>query len=121
MIVLVTIHPHDFQFIFTSVERPKLTKLLCFPGKGGAKINIPQRIGTKYSQFGVQLLNDEIGGETDRVIAKCREDAEQINFEILKLWVQGKGKPLSWDVLIHVLVDVGLGTLAGDIKDGLPE
>ena len=93
--------------------------MLCFAGKGGAKINIPQRIGTKYSQFGVQLLNDETGEEIDAVVAKCREDAEQINFEILKLWVRGKGKPLSWDVLIDVLNDVGLGTLASDIKDGL--
>ena len=105
----------------SAVERPKLSKLLCFPDKGGAKINIPQRIGTKYSQFGVQLLNDETGEEIDGVVSKCREDAEQINFEILKLWVRGKGKPLSWDVLINVLNDVGLGTLASDIKDGLSD
>ena len=90
-----------------------------FPGKGGAKINIPQKIDTKYSQFGVQLLNDETGEEIDAVVAKYREDAEQINFDILKLWVRGKGKPLSWSVLINVLKDVGLGTLASDIKDGL--
>ena len=103
----------------TAVERPNLPKLLSFPGKGGAKINIPQRIGTKYFQFGVQLLHDETGEEIDAVGAKCREDVEQINSEILKLWVRGKGKPLSWDVLIDVLKDVGLGTLASDIEDGL--
>ena len=92
-----------------------------FPGKGGAKINIPKRIGTKYSQFGVQLLNDKTGEEIDAVVAKCREDAEQINFEILKLWVRGKGKPLRWDVLIETLKDVGLGTLAADINDGFSD
>ena len=70
-------------------------------------------------QFGVQLLNDETGEEIDAVVAKCREDAEHINFEILKLWVRGKGKPLSWVLLIDVLKDVGLGTLASDIEDGL--
>ena len=111
-----------FGFIIsTAVERPNLLKLLSFPGKGGAKINIPQQIGTKYSLFGVQLLNDETGKQIDAVISKCQEDAEQINFEILKLWVRGKGKPLSWDVLINVLKDVGLGTLASDIKDGLSD
>ena len=115
----MSIPSHKFISSLVAVEMPKLPKLLCFPGKGGAKINIPQRIGTKYSQFGVQLLNDETGEEIDAVVAKCREDAEQINFEILKLWVRGKGKPLSWDVLIDVLKDVGLGTLASDIKDGL--
>ena len=95
--------------------------MLCFPGKGGAKINIPQRIGTKYFQFGVQLLHDETGKEIDAVVSKCWEDAEQINLEILNLWVRGKGKPLSWDVLINVLNDVGQGTLASDIKDGLSD
>ena len=94
---------------------------MCFPGKSGAKINIPQRIGTKYSQFGVQLLNDKTGEEIDAVVAKCREDAERINFEILKLWVRGKGKPLRWDVLIETLKDFGLGTLAADINDGFSD
>ena len=56
----------------TADERPKLPKLLSFPGKGGIKINMPQQIGTKYSQFGVQLLNDETGEEIDAVGArKC--------------------------------------------------
>ena len=95
--------------------------MLCFPGKGGAKINIPQQTGTKYFQFGVQLLHDETGKEIDAVVSKCWEDAEQINLEILNLWVRGKGKPLSWDVLINVLNDVGQGTLASDIKDGLSD
>ena len=117
----MSIHSYKFISSSTADERPNLPKLLSFPGKGGAKINIPQRIGTKYSLFGVQLLHDETGEEIDTVVSKCREDAQQINFEILKLWVQGKGKPLSWDILIDVLKDVGLGTLASDIKDGLSD
>ena len=46
-------------------------------------------------------------------------DAEQINLEILKHWIRGKGKPLSWDTLIDVLKDISLYTLASDIQDGL--
>ena len=40
-------------------------------------------------------------------------------FEILKVWVRGKGKPLSWDSLIDLLKSVGLGNLASDIRDEL--
>ena len=100
-------------------ERPDLQALLSFSGKSGKKINIPQQIGTKYFQFGVQLLNDKTGEEIDTIESKCREDAEQTNIGILKQWVRGKGKPLSWDSLIGVLKDIGLGTLAGDIQEGL--
>ena len=50
---------------------------------------------------------------------KYRDDAEQINLEILRLWIGGTGKPLSWDTLIDVLKAVGLSTLASDIQNGL--
>ena len=100
-------------------ERPNLQALLSFPGKSGNKINIPRQIGTKYFQFGVQLLNDKTGEEIDTIVSKCREDSEQIIIGILKLWVRGKGKPLRWDILIDVLRDIELGTLASDIEEGL--
>ena len=100
-------------------ERPTLTKLLNFPVKSGRHINIPQQIGIKYFQFGVQLLNDETGEEIEAIALKYREEAEEINLKILRLWIRGKGKPLHWDSLIEVLKAIGLGTLASDIQDGL--
>ena len=69
--------------------------------------------------FGILLLNDETGAEVNAIVSKYREDAEQINLEILRLWVEGKGKPLSWDMLIDVLKATGLNTLAADMNDGL--
>ena len=63
------------------------------------------------------LLNDETGAEVNTVATKCREDAEQINIEPLRLWIGGKGRSLSWDVLIDVLKTTGLNTLATDIQD----
>ena len=42
-----------------------------------------------------------------------------INLEILSLWIQGKGKPLSWSVLINVLKSIELPILAKDIENGL--
>jgi len=69
--------------------------------------------------FGILLLNDETGAEVNAIVSKYREDAEQINLEILRLWIEGKGKPLSWDMLVDVLKATGLNTLAEDINAGL--
>ena len=99
-------------------ERPNLLKLLNFPGKSG-NISIPKQISTKYFLFGVLLLNDETGAEVSAIVTKYRDDAVQINLEILRLWIGGKGKPLSWYTLIDVLKAVELNTLASDIQDNL--
>ena len=69
--------------------------------------------------FGVLLLNDETGAEVTAIVTKHHGNAAEINLEILRQWIEGKGKPLSWDTLISVLNHIGLGTLASDIKDGL--
>ena len=99
-------------------ERPDLPKLLSFPGKS-KNINIPQEIGTKYRMFGILLLDDKTAAEVTAIVKEHRENAADINLEILRLWIGGKGKPLSWNTLINVLKDIGLGTLASDIQDGL--
>ena len=105
--------------LLTADERPDLLKLLNFPGKSG-NISIPQQVGAKYFMFGAVLLNDKTGAEVTAIATQYRGDAEQINFEILRLWIGGKGKSLSWDALIDVLKAIGLNTLAGDIQDSLP-
>ena len=94
-------------------------KLLSFPGKSGNIINIPEQIGTKYRMFGILLLNDKGGAEVSAIIKEYHKDAAEINLEILRRWIEGKGKPLGWDTLINVLQNIQLGTLASDIKDGL--
>ena len=101
-------------------ERPNLLKLLSFPSKNG-NVSIPKQIGAKYCLFGVLLLNDETGAEVSAITTKFRDDAEQINLEILRLWIGGKGKSLSWDVLIDTLKATGLNTLASDIWDTLQQ
>ena len=69
--------------------------------------------------FGVLLLNDKTAAEVTAIVKEHHENAADINLEILRLWIEGKGKPLSWNTLINVLKDIGLGTLASDIQDGL--
>ena len=112
-------HPASHLPYFLAGDRPNLLKLLRFPDKKGNYINIPRQIGTKYFPFGLLLLNDETGAEVSTVISEHRENAEQINLKILSLWIGGRGKPLSWAVLIAVLKAIGLSTLASDVDDGL--
>ena len=109
-----------FCFFPFAGERPNLLNLLSFPSKKG-NINIPQQISTKYLIIGIFLLNDETGTEVSTIISKHNEDAELINLEILKLWIEGKGKPPSWDTLIEVLKKTGLAALASNIKDSLQQ
>lgn len=111
-----------YLFFCTPATRstlPTLPELLNFPGKDGKYINIPKRIGTRYFHFGILLLNDETGTETSAIISIYRQNIEQINLEILKMWISGKGKPLSWDVLIDILRESELNTLARDVQHGL--
>ena len=106
-------------FFITADERPDLLNLLNFPGSSGI-INVPKQIGTKYFVFGIQVLNDKTGAEVSAIVTKYRDDVEQINLEILRQWIGGKGKLLSWNTLIDVLKAVGLNVLACDIQESLP-
>ena len=44
-------------------------------------------------------------------------DAEQINMEVLRQWINGRGRqPVTWQTLTKVLHDIELNTLAGEIE-----
>ena len=48
---------------------------------------------------------------------KHKNDAEQINGEIIQQWIAGRGKrPVTWETLTEVLRDSELTTLAGEIE-----
>ena len=82
------------------------------------RINVPQEISTKYTQFGILLLEDTNGNRVRNMERKHRGDVEQINMEILVEWVNGNGKqPVSWATLIEVLREVELSVLARDIEE----
>ena len=96
-----------------------MPNLLNFPVKSGMHINVPQQIGTNYFSFGVLLLNDETGAEVKAITAQYQHNAQEINLEILRLWIGGKGRSLCWETLTDVLKVIGLNALAGDIQDSL--
>ena len=104
-------------FVVVIAGHPTVLECIRFQGRQRT-INIPQDIGTNYSQFGIFLLDDANGMRVQSIEHKHRGDAVQINTEILREWATGKGKePVSWKTLTEVLHDIGLCTLANEIGE----
>ena len=96
---------------------PTLCKFISFPMASG-RVNLAQKIGTAYENFGILLLEDDGGERTDAIIRELDRRAEDINKRIFRLWVKGEGlQPVSWATLVGVLQDMGLNTLARDIQE----
>ena len=97
-------------------DRPTLLLLLSF-SCAEKMINIPVEVGTKYTEFGIFILQDESGAKVKNLEHKYQRDAECINTEILRAWLNGEGKqPVAWATLIEVLHDIELSSLAKDIS-----
>ena len=68
------------------------------------------------------LLDDPNGTRVVNIEYEHRGDAVQINTEILREWATGRGKkPVTWETLTEVLLDIGLSALASEIDIGLQE
>lgn len=97
-------------------DQPNLIELIRFRGQE-RRSNIPQEISTKYRQFGILLLKDVNGARVTAMAHKHRENAEQINIEILQEWIMGNGvQPVTWAILVEILEDIGMTVLASDIR-----
>ena len=104
-------------FVVVTADRPSVLECIRFQGRRTI-INIPRKIGTNYSQFGIFLLNDPNGDRVHNLECEYRGNAEQINTEILREWATGRGKePVNWETLTEVLRDIELGALASEIEE----
>ena len=90
-------------------EKPSLPKLLTF--------KVPQKVGAQYEPFGLLLLNDGDGCIIEAMEHDCNEKCERIVRKTLSEWLRGKGKPVTWNVLIDTLRDCELSTLADTIHE----
>ena len=88
-------------------EKPSLLKLL--------GLEIPLKIGTKFFQFGVLLLNDEDGAIVEALEDECNGKCQRIVCKILAEWVRGRGRALSWKALSDTLRECSLSSLADNI------
>ena len=100
-------------------DRPTLPELISFKTSTGS-INVLKRIGAHYNVFGTLLLQDNDGAVTRAIRDQYHHDADNINFEILRRWIQGEGKqPVQWSTLINVLQTIELSSLAETMEDSL--
>ena len=94
--------------MLSSGERPSLPELL--------RLKVDQRVGANYPAFGIFLLNDETGVHINAIEDECRGKADRIVLRILQQWLEGKGLPVSWEVLVKTLRDTKLTVLADEIQ-----
>ena len=117
-----TSHPQAAQPHYTGQASSALTlpSIMALKDTRGQSINVIEKIGTSYHNFGVQLLNDHSGDIIDSIIREKRERASDINREIIRRWMQGNGKqPVSWNTFISTLNDIGLRTLVSQIQNAV--
>ena len=83
----------------------------------GGKVDLAEKI-PDYWGFGVLLLKDDTGDLVTAIEKEQGKSTVDINRQILRLWVQGKGRqPVTWNTLVTVLQDIGLVTLAKEIEN----
>ena len=80
-------------------------------------MNLAEKIGTHYFNFGILLLEDNDGTITNNLKREHQERAQDINQQVFCLWLKGRGrKPTSWATLATVLQELGLNRLAREIE-----
>lgn len=64
-------------------------------------------------------MEDEEGYLIKAMEREHMKISKAINTQILMEWINGRGKPVEWRVLVQVLNDIGRTTLAKDIQEAL--
>ncbi len=84
---------------------------------GDRSINIPREIGSKYQNFGAQLLQEHTSAHIDDLEHQYQRNGKNINCHILHEWLEGRGrKPTTWATLARVLHDIEKGELAANLE-----
>ena len=111
----------DLSFCTSADRPPTLGGLRHFPVANG-HMDLAEEIGAEYDKFGTLLLDDENGNKVKNIEVSKRGDPVGITVEILKQWLQGKGrKPVAWQTLVKCLRDTDLNTLVDKMKRSLSE
>ena len=100
-----------YDSVLVYPETPTLPELL--------RLRIPERIGHNYMPFGVFLLQDDHGSMMANIEHENNTNPQKIIHQILRMWLQGRGVPVTWSSLIRVLRDCELNTLAALIGQAI--
>ena len=85
---------------------------------GNRNINFPREIGSKYQNFGAQLLQEDTLAHIEDLEHQYLKNGEDINCHILQEWLEGRGrKPTTWATLVRVLHDIEKGELAEKLEE----
>ena len=83
-------------------------------------INIVEGIGADWDKVGTALLDDKDGTIIPAIAREHGNNAERINTEILRRWIQGKGiLDYTWMGLLGVLRSMHRITLADSVEEAL--
>ena len=117
--IITSFTKHNLMQCESVQQQADLMNLVCFRGRSRI-INVPVEIGTQYFLFGTILLNDRSGVIVPQIAAEFLGNAERINMEILRRWVQGSGvEDRSWGCLLRMLRDSGRAALAEEMEEAL--
>ena len=97
---------------------PTLPLLLHFSVAPDKYINIAEEVGNNFD-FGVHLLNDTNGKITESICSEERGSAKDVNRKVLMKWLDGQGKPVTWESLVSVLRSIQLNTLATGVENAV--
>ena len=102
-------------------QKPTMPEMTALQGRIRA-VNIVEGIGAEWDKVGTALLDDKDGTIIPAIAREHGNNAECINTEILRRWIQGKGIPdRTWKGLLCVLRSVRRNTLADDVEEVLTE
>ena len=105
----------------TTDQKPTMPEMTALQGRT-RDINIVEGIGAEWDKVGTALLDDKDGAIIPAIAREHGNNADCINTEILRRWIQGKGIPdRTWQGLLCVLRSVRRNTLADDVEDVLTE
>ena len=115
----VCIDPEHIPLTSTTESgKPTLPLLLHLPVAPDRHINIAEEVGDSFD-FGVHLLNDDNGKITENVHSDEKGSTKNVNRKILMKWLDGQGKPVTWESLVSVLRSIELNTLATDVENAV--
>ena len=78
-------------------------------------------VGSTLQEFGISLLEDKTGRIVEAIELDQRMQS-RICREIVKRWLEGKGKqPVTWGTLIDVLDQIELRVLSSDIRSQISD
>lgn len=107
-----------FCLSYTLDDSPNMAELTSFVCSNGDRLNIAEEIGTSYTEFGAQILDDRHGNRVENMEHKYQRDSKRINCAIFRDWLKGGEKyPVTWTALVQVLDIIGKGTVSDYIRD----